>query len=73
MTAIDTFEMSRAQHALATSNQPQLRRLHVTETNDHVLITGRVKNFYLKSLALETAKVAVEGERSMVLNIEVDY
>lgn len=72
MTTFDTYQPSPAQQALANSCQPQLRRLQVVETEDHVLISGRVKSFYLKSLALETVKTAAAGPRPMVFNVEVE-
>jgi hypothetical protein len=71
MTTLDTLEPSPAQLALANSCQPQIRRLQVTETEDHVLISGRVKSYYLKSLALETVKTAA-CPRPMVFNVEVE-
>lgn len=71
MTATETLEMSQIQHALATSSQPQLRQLIAVETDEHILVSGRVPSYYLKSMAIETVKVAA-GDRRMVLSIDVE-
>jgi hypothetical protein len=52
-----------AQTALAGSCQPELRRLHVTVTDETVVIAGSVSCFYLKQMAQETVKPAADGRR----------
>ena len=71
MTATDRLELSPLQHVLANSCQPQLRNLSVIETDDRVIITGRVSSYFIKSLALESVKNVVD-HRSLILNIEVE-
>jgi hypothetical protein len=71
MTATETLDLSAVQTALVRSRQPELRRLAVVEIDERIEISGRVSSFYMKSIALETAKAAADG-RSISLNIEVD-
>jgi len=47
---------------LRQSQLPDLRRLHVEETEFEVIITGVVSSYYLKQLAQETIRAAV-GQR----------
>lgn len=61
--AIRPTRLNAIQQALTGSPQPELRRLKATETEDSVLIVGRVSSFYLKQLAQETAKSVSEGRR----------
>lgn len=51
------------QLALIKSPQPELRRLKATETEDSVLIVGRVSCYYMKQMAQETVKSASAGRR----------
>lgn len=60
----------RPQSALAASSQPELRRLHVTVTDDSVVIAGSVSCFYLKQMAQETVKPTAHGRR-VVNRVEV--
>jgi hypothetical protein len=71
MTALVPAAASSVRRALARSCQPELRALTVLEFDERIEIGGRVSSYYLKSVALETAKAASDG-RSVVLNIEVD-
>ncbi len=71
MTVLESLELSSIQAALATSCQPEIRRLTVVETDDCVEIRGRVSSYYMKSVAIETVKAASDG-RPILLNIEVD-
>lgn len=71
MTALKPLEPSPVQSALATSRQPQLRRLSVVEDDERIEITGRVSSYYMKSVALETVKAAADG-RSILLLVEVE-
>ena len=67
----ETEPMSQIQHALATSNQPRLRQLVAVEADDTVHVYGCVPTFYLKSMAIETVKLAA-GDRRVKLNIAVE-
>lgn len=71
MTALESLELSPAQTALATSCQPEIRRLAVVRLDDRLEISGRVSSFYMKSVALETVKAVARG-RTISLNVEVD-
>ena len=48
---------------LTASPLPQLRRLVVTINDGVVVITGRVSSYYLKQLAQETIRPALDGRR----------
>jgi hypothetical protein len=63
MTTTLPAKTTRAQSLLADSGQHELRRLSVTETEDMVLIEGRVTRYYLKQLAQEVVRAAAEGRR----------
>ena len=63
MHATATLSPPRPQTALHASSQPELRRLHVTEADDAVVIAGTVSCFYLKQLAQETVKPSAAGRR----------
>lgn len=71
MTTLESLELSAVQTALASSRQPEIRRLSVSESDDRIEVYGRVSTYYLKSVALETAKSAADG-RTVLLNIEVE-
>lgn len=71
MTVLDSLELGSVKTAVATSCQPEIRRLTVIENEDRVEVFGRVTSFYMKSVALETVKAACDG-RPILLNIEVD-
>ena len=55
---------------LSSSANPELRRLSVRETDDEIRITGSVSSFYLKQMAQESIRCAVEGRR-LVNKVEV--
>ena len=44
----------RAAQALKQSSHPALRHLRVEETDESIIISGRVSSYYLKQLAQET-------------------
>jgi osmotically-inducible protein OsmY len=68
-TAPSSF--SQAAHALKRSLHPALRGLRVEETDDCLIISGRVNSYYLKQLAQETI-MAVRGDRQLVNRVSVD-
>jgi hypothetical protein len=53
-------------NALLKCSNPEVRRLHVFETETTVEITGRVSCYYLKQLAQETLRSAAAGR--LILN-----
>jgi hypothetical protein len=55
---------------LSSSTNPELRRLSVRETDEEIRITGHVSSFYLKQMAQESIRCAVEGRR-LVNKVEV--
>jgi hypothetical protein len=55
---------------LSSSTNPELRRLSVRETDDEIRITGSVSSFYLKQMAQESVRPAMEGRR-LVNKVEV--
>ena len=55
---------------LSSSTNPELRRLSVRETDDEIRITGHVSSFYLKQMAQESIRTAVDGRR-LVNKVEV--
>jgi len=63
MTATLLEPTARAQSLLNESGQHELRRLSVTETEESILIEGRVTRFYLKQLAQEVVRSATDGRR----------
>lgn len=62
---------SRARIALTDSGQHELRRLNVQETEESLILEGRVSRFYLKQLAQELVRGAAEGRR-LINRIRVD-
>ncbi|MCI0685380.1 MAG: BON domain-containing protein [Gemmataceae bacterium] len=61
---------TQAAHALKRSSHPALRCLSVEETDDTLVISGRVASYYLKQLAQETL-MPVRGERRVVNRVNV--
>jgi BON domain len=53
----------RALELLAESGQHELRRLSVTESDESVVLEGRVSRFYLKQLAQEAVRGIADGRR----------
>jgi len=68
--ASPTLLMSQAAHALKRSLHPALRYLSVEETDDYLIISGRVNSYYLKQLAQETL-MPVRGARQLVNRVNV--
>ena len=62
--------MTQAAHALKRSLHPALRHLSVEETDDSLIISGRVNSYYLKQLAQETL-MPVRGARQLVNRVNV--
>jgi hypothetical protein len=69
MSALATVT-SRAIQALRQSAHPALRRLSVEESEEMVVITGRVSSYYLKQMAQE-AVLALGGQRTVVNRVSV--
>lgn len=69
MSATATFP-SKAVQALLQSSHPVLRRITVEETEEKIVLTGRVRSYYLKQLAQETV-MAVRGPRELVNQVSV--
>jgi hypothetical protein len=70
MSALATVK-SQVVLALRQSSHPALRLLTVEETEETVVITGRVSSYYLKQLAQETA-LPVTGDRQLVNRVFVE-
>ena len=68
--ASPTLLMTQATHALKRSSHPALRYLSVEETDDSLIISGRVTSYYLKQLAQETL-MPVRGARRLVNRVNV--
>jgi hypothetical protein len=51
---MSTTVQLRATQALKQSSHPALRHLRVQETEETIIISGRVSSYYLKQLAQET-------------------
>lgn len=71
MTALLEAPTTRTQSLLAESGQHELRRLSVTETDETIVLEGRVSRFYLKQLAQEVVRCATEGRR-LINRVRVD-
>ena len=61
----------RIRHLLAESPIAEIRRLHVEQEGDCLLLHGRVKTFYAKQMAQETARRACSGLH-IVNSVNVD-
>jgi len=64
------LEVSRAALALRRSPIPALRRLTLEETETAVVIQGNVPSYYLKQLAQEAVKPALDG-RALYNRVQV--
>jgi hypothetical protein len=62
---------AQAAHALRQSSHPALRALTVQETEEAIIISGRVSTYYLKQLAQETL-MQVRSGRDLVNRVMVD-
>jgi len=60
-----------AAEALRDCSLPFLRHLDVAETDDEVVISGRVSSYYYKQLAQEAVMAAL-GDRRLKNNVMVD-
>lgn len=60
-----------AAEALRDCSLPFLRHLDVAETDDEVVISGRVSSYYYKQLAQEAVMPAL-GDRRLKNNVMVD-
>ena len=56
-----TMEPTHASQALRRSPIPALRKLSLEETDDVVVINGRVSTYYLKQLAQEAVMPSLRG------------
>ncbi len=63
--------ISKVAGILRQSSLPDLRRLHVEETEFEVIITGVVSSYYLKQLAQESIRTAL-GQRHLRNRVVVD-
>lgn len=70
MSAVTLLERPCPKLALATSPQPEVRRLSLVIGPTELVISGRVSSFYLKQVAQETIKTAADGKR-VVNRVEV--
>jgi hypothetical protein len=66
-----TITNSAAAEALQQSPQALLRRLRIQETDEEVVIVGKLPTYFLKQLAQETIR-PVLGERRLVNLVVVD-
>lgn len=62
---------SQASAILATSSVRELRQLHVDESDEKLELSGSVRSFYHKQLALETVRTVAQG-RQLINRVEVD-
>jgi hypothetical protein len=69
MSATSTLSSSASQ-ALRQSPHPALRRLLVEETEELIIISGRVSSYYLKQLAQETL-MPLREQRSLLNQVAV--
>ena len=65
-----TTVLTQASHALKRSSHPALRNLNVEETQESLVISGKVSSYYLKQLAQETI-MPVRGGLQLVNKVNV--
>jgi hypothetical protein len=70
VTSLATAQV-RAAQALKQSAHPALRYLRVEETEQSIIISGRVSSYYLKQLAQETI-MPVRGALALVNRVIVE-
>jgi hypothetical protein len=70
MSTLSTALQSRAALALRQSSHPSLRILSIEETDDAIVISGRVSSYYLKQLAQEVI-MQVRSGRELVNRVTV--
>ncbi len=61
----------RIKHLLAESPIAELRRIHVEQDGERLLLQGKVRTFYAKQMAQETARRAGTGLH-IVNSVNVD-
>jgi hypothetical protein len=64
MTTSSSLLQVRADQALRKSPIPALRKLHVEETEQVIILSGSVSTYYLKQLAQETL-MPLRGAREL--------
>jgi hypothetical protein len=69
MASISTVQ-TRALQVMQPNCHPALRLLRVQETDEAIIISGRVSSYYLKQLAQETL-MAVRGTRELTNRVTV--
>ena len=65
-----TLEQSRLALALCRSPIPALRKLTLDESDNSIILQGRVTSYYLKQLAQETLLPLLEG-RQLLNRVQV--
>jgi hypothetical protein len=70
MTTLPAAAPSRAAQALRQSSHPSLRALAIEETENAIVISGRVSSYYLKQLAQEVLLQMRDG-RELVNRVTV--
>ncbi len=60
---LSTLGPSQAALALRQSPLPPLRKLSLEETDDLIVIEGKVSSYYLKQLAQETVRPLLGGRK----------
>jgi len=70
MSTLSTAAQSRATQALRQSSHPALRALAIEETEQAIVISGRVSSYYLKQLAQEVIMQVGSG-RELVNRVTV--
>jgi hypothetical protein len=71
MSTLSVAISSRAAQALRHSSHPALRALIVEETEQAIVISGRVSSYYLKQLAQEVI-MQVRTGRDLVNRVTVE-
>jgi hypothetical protein len=66
-----TVAQSRSAQALRQSPHPALRNLAVEETDEVIILSGRVTTYYLKQVAQETI-MPVRAGKQLVNRIRVE-
>lgn len=65
-----TLSESSATEVLRQSPQPLLRRLHVYESAEEIILAGTLPSYFLKQVAQETIRPVLGGRR-LLNRIEV--
>jgi len=56
-----TWQPEQAQLALSRASSPELRRIIVEQTEEEVILYGKVSCFYMKQLAQEALRDCADG------------